>query len=158
MCLKHASLQGSVSWKNSLRHIVFFMFVEEVWSQSSKWYQTWDDQLLYSRENGIKWAVILYRKSMGSIFSSGDPSAMLFIVITNIFPYLFKLDYHFHFYSSHILTNIFHTEHISELCKISCQLREKYMSFLLTSKFQRVWKNQLRADTFNFYLSFIQLI
>ena len=23
------------------------MFVEEVWSQSSKWYQTWDDQLLY---------------------------------------------------------------------------------------------------------------
>ena len=47
--------------------MVFFMFVEEVWSQSSKWYQTWDDQLLYSRENGVRWAVILYRKSMGSV-------------------------------------------------------------------------------------------
>ena len=43
------------------------MFVEEVWSQSSKWYQTWDDQLLYSRENGFRWAIILYRKSMGSV-------------------------------------------------------------------------------------------
>ena len=43
------------------------MFVEEVWSQSTKWYQTWDDQLLYSRENGVRWAIILYRKSMGSI-------------------------------------------------------------------------------------------
>ena len=43
------------------------MFVEELWSQSSKWYQTWDNQLLYSRENGVRWAVILYRKSMGSV-------------------------------------------------------------------------------------------
>ena len=43
------------------------MFDEEVWSQSSKWYQTWDDQLLYSRENGVRRAVILYRKSMGSV-------------------------------------------------------------------------------------------
>ena len=43
------------------------MFVGEVWSQSSKWYQTWDDQLLYSRENGVRWAVILYRKPMGSV-------------------------------------------------------------------------------------------
>ena len=43
------------------------MFVEDVWSQSSKWYQTWDDKLLYSRENGVRWAVILYSKSMGSV-------------------------------------------------------------------------------------------
>ena len=43
------------------------MFVEELWSQSSKWHQTWDNQLLYSRENGVRWAVILYRKSMGSV-------------------------------------------------------------------------------------------
>ena len=43
------------------------MFVEELWSQSSKWYQTWDNQLLYSRENGVRWAVILYKKSMGGV-------------------------------------------------------------------------------------------
>ena len=67
---KHsAPLQHSVSRKNSLRHVLFclffffFIFVEEVWSQSSKWYQTWDDQLLY----GVRWEVILYRKSMGSL-------------------------------------------------------------------------------------------
>ena len=55
------------------------MFVEEVWSQSSKWYQTWDDQLLYSRENGVRWAVILYRKSMGKRFSGVNPK--VFIVL-----------------------------------------------------------------------------
>ena len=54
--------------KNSLHHMFFFfMFVEELWFQSSKWDKTWDDQLLYSRENGVRWAVILYSKSMGSL-------------------------------------------------------------------------------------------
>ena len=32
-----------------------------------KWYQTWDDQLLYSQENGIRWDVTLYKKSMESV-------------------------------------------------------------------------------------------
>ena len=52
--------------KKSLHRMVFFVFVEEVWSQSSKRYQTRDNQLLYSQENGVRWAVILYRKSMWS--------------------------------------------------------------------------------------------
>ena len=46
---------------------MFFTFVEEVWSPSSKWYQSWEDQLLYSWENGIWWEVILHRKSTGSL-------------------------------------------------------------------------------------------
>ena len=45
----------------------FHNFVEEVWSQFSKWYQTWDDHVLYSLENGVRWDVILNRKSMGSV-------------------------------------------------------------------------------------------
>ena len=63
------SLHRIGAWtKNSLHYMIFFiMFVEEVWSQSSKWYQTGDNQLLYSRENGVRWDVILYRKSMGSV-------------------------------------------------------------------------------------------
>ena len=46
--------------------ILFFKFVEEVWYQFLKWYQTWDDQLFNSWENGVRWDVILYRKSMRS--------------------------------------------------------------------------------------------
>ena len=51
----------------------FFMFVEDVWSQSSKWYQTWDDQLLYSRENGVRWAVIFVHKVYEKRFSDVNP-------------------------------------------------------------------------------------
>ena len=55
------------------------MFVEEVWSQFSKWYQSWDDQLRYSWENGVRKAFILYRKSMGRA---------IYITCMFVFPFL----------------------------------------------------------------------
>ena len=58
-----------------LEKIVFIIcvfFFHICWR--GKWYQIWDDQLLYSRENGVRWDIILYRKSMGSVLVVLSPS------------------------------------------------------------------------------------
>ena len=50
-----------------LAFILIFYVVEElkVWSELQKDNQTWDDQLLCSRENGVRLEAILFTKSMG---------------------------------------------------------------------------------------------
>ena len=45
-----------------IRLFFFSKLVEEVWFQSSKWTKTWDNQLLYSWENGFWCEVISYSK------------------------------------------------------------------------------------------------